>query len=151
MAPDLGLCGGTPTGYGSGLVTASRWRSRSVAYRVRYLAGGTIVADPVEVLPPVDEPQVDARREANRRRYHRRVLNTRGERYRLAEVAQRDGFICHLCSAPVDMSLSGRHPWGPTADHVVPVAHGGGDEPENIRLAHSRCNVKRRTRPLVAS
>lgn len=120
-----------------------------MAYRIRYLTGGGAVINPLEVLPPVDDVVVDARREAVRRRYHRRRLNTKGERYRLADVAERDGFVCHLCLAPVDMSLSGRHPWGPTADHVIPVAHGGGDEAENIRLAHSRCNIKRHTRPLV--
>jgi len=90
-----------------------------------------------------------SKRAANRRRYERRKANTVGERYNLAEVAERDGFVCHLCGCDVDMGLSGRHPLGPSADHVVPVSCGGGDEHDNIKLSHLRCNVKRGARILA--
>jgi len=34
-----------------------------------------------------------------------------------------------------------------TADHIIPRAHGGGDEPENLRPACQRCNAARGTSP----
>ena len=84
-----------------------------------------------------------------RRRDDRRRANTVGERYNLLDIAQRDNHRCHICGKPVDMSLSGRHPQGPTADHLLPVAAGGGDDPWNIALAHRRCNIKRGTGGVV--
>lgn len=80
------------------------------------------------------------------RRYSRIKAQTSGKRYDLAQIAFRDGWTCHICGKPVDPSLNGRDPMGPTADHLVPVAHGGGSEPSNVALAHRRCNVKRGTR-----
>ena len=113
-----------------------------MAYLTRYMTGGTLHVIPPELVGLIDTPST-AKRATVARRDMRRRVNTIGRRYVLAEVAERDGFRCHLCRKPVDMSLSGRHPQGPTADHLVPVACGGGDDPQNIRLAHSRCNIKR--------
>lgn len=49
---------------------------------------------------------------------------------------------CYLCGKPVDKRLSGRHKWGPTADHVTPIARGGAPlDPANGRLAHKFCNM----------
>lgn len=53
---------------------------------------------------------------------------------------------CWLCRRPVDKTLPGTHPYGPTADHEVPLSLGG---PELLRdgavlhLAHNRCNASR--------
>ncbi|MBW0088248.1 hypothetical protein I4I73_03335 [Pseudonocardia sp. KRD-184] len=61
----------------------------------------------------------------------------------LASTHERD---CWLCRRPVDRDLPGTHPWGPTADHEVPLMLGG---PELVRdgavlhLAHNRCNAGR--------
>lgn len=64
--------------------------------------------------------------------------------------------VCHLCGRPVDVTLDGRHPLGPTVDHVIPLterpdlAH----ERTNLRLAHRRCNEAKGTgtaTPLGAS
>jgi hypothetical protein len=52
---------------------------------------------------------------------------------------------CHLCGQPIDYTLSGRDPWGFTADHIEPIATGGrllpGDQ--GLRPAHLRCNSAR--------
>jgi 5-methylcytosine-specific restriction endonuclease McrA len=32
---------------------------------------------------------------------------------------------------------------GATVDHLIPVAHGGTDDPRNVALAHRVCNVRR--------
>ena len=124
-----------------------------MAYLRRYLAGGEIYVVPPEFVfhhsygevgGPTAPPLAGASaRAAARRRYERRKTNTVGKRYRLADVAERDGFRCHICGKRVNMTLSGRHPMGPTADHLIPVSANGGDEPENIALAHSTCNVHR--------
>lgn len=111
--------------------------------RPRYFAAGVIVVDPVEVLA-WNDPHSSKAFTIKRREARLRAANVGlTERYRLRTIAERDGFTCHLCSALVDMTLSGKDSMGPTADHVLPVAKGGSDHPDNVRLAHRRCNVRR--------
>jgi hypothetical protein len=61
---------------------------------------------------------------------------------------------CLRCGHGVDKLLSGRHPWGPTLDLVVPWSKGGTMTPANSRLSHNRCNSAyrdgRKLRGLVA-
>lgn len=49
------------------------------------------------------------------------------------------GIVCHLCG------LTG----ATTADHLIPWAHGGRNELDNLAPAHSGCNSSRRDLPLV--
>lgn len=52
------------------------------------------------------------------------------------EVIDRDGDTCQICFGPVpdgDMHL----------DHIKPFSRGGPDTVENLRVTHSRCNIKR--------
>ena len=51
-------------------------------------------------------------------------------------VLERDGRICWLCGQP----------GANTADHVLPIAHGGNDDPSNLRAAHLGCNSSRGSR-----
>ncbi|MFL6145619.1 MAG: HNH endonuclease [Labedaea sp.] len=60
--------------------------------------------------------------------------------YSLAEVAERDGFVCRLCWRPVNMVRVVPHPGAPTLDHKIPLARGGPDTESNIQLAHFLCN-----------
>lgn len=68
----------------------------------------------------------------------------------LREVSAHTDGACHLCLETVDLDLYG--PTGyfgvetVTVDHVVPQAHGGDDDLENLRLAHGTCNSRRGTR-----
>lgn len=49
--------------------------------------------------------------------------------------------ICGICGKPVDKSLSGLDPMGPTVDHIIPVARGGHPaDLDNLQLAHRSCN-----------
>lgn len=51
-------------------------------------------------------------------------------------VLARDGGTCAVCRkavAPVDVHL----------DHHIPVAHGGTEEPDNLRVTHARCNLEK--------
>jgi len=51
-------------------------------------------------------------------------------------VIARDRGVCWLCG----------YPGADTADHVVPRAHGGSDDPSNLRAAHRACNSARKDR-----
>lgn len=43
--------------------------------------------------------------------------------------------VCHICGDVID---GVRQPWD--IDHVIPLALGGKDEPENMRPAHAACH-----------
>lgn len=59
------------------------------------------------------------------------------------QLAERDGWICWLCGAAVDPDAPLDAPHRGTVDHVVPRSRGGATVPENLRLAHRRCNGRR--------
>lgn len=90
--------------------------------------------------------QRDTDKDLNRRKNARRRLLGRSGRYKLADIAARDGHRCHLCNRKVDMSLSGDHKQGPTIDHLIPLADGGDDVASNVALAHRSCNCARGSR-----
>lgn len=88
-------------------------------------------------------PAWDDRRRAN---YHkRRALKALApaEDVRPAEVYERDGWVCGLCSALVDPSLLYPDPLSASLDHVVPLSRGGHHTYENTQLAHLSCNVQK--------
>jgi hypothetical protein len=78
-------------------------------------------------------------RAAARRRRKARLRGAVTEPYSREEIAERDGWRCHLCGARVS-----RETW--SIDHLVPVSRGGADTRENVRLAHLLCNSRRGAR-----
>lgn len=82
-------------------------------------------------------------RDRTRRKHYRRRGARAGEPYTLQQIGNRDQWHCHLCARPVDRSLSGRHPNGPTIDHFIPISKGGLDTFTNVFLAHRSCNTSR--------
>jgi hypothetical protein len=69
------------------------------------------------------------------------------------ELAERDGTDCGICHQPVDMTLI-RAVDGldcPSVDHILPRSRGGSHEPENLQLAHLRCNMLKSDRISVES
>jgi 5-methylcytosine-specific restriction endonuclease McrA len=80
-----------------------------------------------------------------RKNRRRRALKRRAksERYDLAEIAERDGFTCGICSTLVDMLLRRPDRWSPTIDHIVPIFVGGDDTRANVQLAHFGCNSRK--------
>lgn len=54
----------------------------------------------------------------------------------LARVILRDGGHCRYCAFK---------PWHPQIDHVIPVAHGGKTELDNLVVACERCNRSKGT------
>ncbi|MDP9434595.1 MAG: HNH endonuclease [Actinomycetota bacterium] len=61
-------------------------------------------------------------------------------------LADRDGPLCWLCGNEVSPSAPRGSRDAGSVDHVVPRARGGGDEDDNLRLAHRACNSRRGSR-----
>lgn len=89
------------------------------------------------------EPRLDANGRATARERYDRAY----DRNRLRVLHEEH--VCHICGRPVDKTLSGRDPLGPSIDHLIPVAAGGTHDRANLRLAHQRCNNQRQTDGLV--
>lgn len=66
-------------------------------------------------------------------------------RVRLA-IYKDANWLCQLCECPTRPDGHYLHPRYPTLDHIVPRAHGGSDNPENLRLACRQCNITRGAR-----
>lgn len=59
-------------------------------------------------------------------------------------IYERDGWVCQLCSDPVDPELGPADPWAATLDHIECQSWGTADHsPKNLRLAHRWCNSVR--------
>jgi len=91
----------------------------------------------------------NARRRANRdtRYNHARRVRLRGAvavSYTRTSIFDRDLWTCQLCGDPVNPDLRFPHRLSASIDHVVPVARGGSDTPENVQLAHLSCNASKR-------
>ena len=54
-------------------------------------------------------------------------------------LKSRDGDSCFICKKEFIDEF-------PTIDHWIPLAHGGGSEIENLRLAHRKCNTEKADR-----
>jgi 5-methylcytosine-specific restriction endonuclease McrA len=65
-------------------------------------------------------------------------------RKRAIARARSRGDPCYRCGKPIDYRLSGRHMWGATVDHVLPVAK----HPELtyneslLAVSHRTCNLR---------
>lgn len=66
-----------------------------------------------------------------------------------AEIAEASGWCCGICRDPVDPSLKHPDPGYGSIDHIVPLASGGSNDPENLQLAHLVCNLRKRQFPEV--
>lgn len=65
------------------------------------------------------------------------------ESFTLREIAERDGWRCHLCNRKVPDRPFRSRPLDATIDHLVPVSAGGDHTRANVALAHFACNWKR--------
>jgi hypothetical protein len=83
---------------------------------------------------------------SQQRRKHRIRSNTsRTDNFTLREIAERDGWRCHICRRAVPERPYARRPKDPTMDHLVPISAGGQHVRENVALAHLICNTRRST------
>lgn len=58
----------------------------------------------------------------------------------LQKLYERDGGVCWICGKPCNYEADSNSNEYPSIDHVIPIADGGKDLWENIRLAHRYCN-----------
>ena len=55
--------------------------------------------------------------------------------------------VCHLCEAPIDVTLHHLDDMSWTLDHLHPLAHGGAPEDlGNVLPAHRICNLRKGAR-----
>ena len=84
----------------------------------------------------VAHPDVQARHDRLRRA---RLLGTASDGHTRAEVFERDGGICQLCSTPLD-------PTNWHEDHVIPLSRGGSDLISNCQATCPPCNLSKGAR-----
>lgn len=63
-----------------------------------------------------------------------------GERFKAADIYERDGWICGICHGKVSSKIKYPHPMSASLDHIVPIANGGTHTRDNVQLAHWICN-----------
>lgn len=73
--------------------------------------------------------------------FRRRVAKTKeSKEITLQALYKRDKGICWICGKPCDITLDSNDKYYPSIDHVVPIAKGGRDLWDNVKLAHRICN-----------
>lgn len=65
----------------------------------------------------------------------------------LKRATIKNGWPCHLCGEPFDMSLPYNDRWAWSADHLQAVADGG-SMTGRLAPAHRTCNASRGKKPL---
>jgi len=76
-------------------------------------------------------------KEARKRRQERKGDEKDYTRREIIKRDSEDGQpICQICGYPVDYQDL-------EIDHIVPIADGGTDTKDNVRIAHKTCNVRR--------
>lgn len=87
-------------------------------------------------------------RQEHRSYCSRRCNWSRPRRWRkhAIEVHERDRWICQICGDPTTRAWDCNDPLSATLDHIKPRSRGGGDNIENLRTAHARCNSIRGNR-----
>lgn len=79
-------------------------------------------------------------------RYRARKVAATVESFSHAEIFDRDGWTCHICSTGIDQSLQYPHPLSVSLDHVVPLIRGGAHSRANVAAAHLTCNSSKKDR-----
>lgn len=77
---------------------------------------------------------------------HRRRARHYGVPYepiKLADVADRDGWICGICKNPVDPWLTWPDGQSKSLDHIIPMSKGGEHVRSNVQVAHLDCNTRK--------
>ena len=76
----------------------------------------------------------------------RKAIVAAGEAFTRLEVFERDGWVCGICTEPIDSELRYPEPRSASVDHIVPLSLDGEHTWGNVRAAHLDCNVRRGNR-----
>lgn len=122
-------------------------------------ADGTTYTWDAHVCVPVEHqstgawwtPAYIAQSEARRRtsdataRHARRVRLEQAtvERFDPHDIYERDGWICALCTEPVDPDVAWPDLMCASLDHIIPLVANGEHSMGNTQLAHWICNVRK--------
>lgn len=89
--------------------------------------------------------EICAKRQRKSDRKHLQRTGLGGERFTLREIAERDGWRCHICHRKVPDREYKARDLDPTIDHLIPANRRdrGTHSRENVALAHNRCNWER--------
>jgi 5-methylcytosine-specific restriction endonuclease McrA len=68
------------------------------------------------------------------------------EYQQLAKRLCRSASECAICGRVLLHDAPPRSPWSPSLDHLMPVAFGGTNALENLRVVHVSCNSRRGAR-----
>lgn len=93
-------------------------------------------------------PEAMAARRAKARAHRnaRRAAIARGERFKPAEVFERDRWRCGLCGGRVPRRAVWPDPRSASLDHIVPLSADGEHERANVQCAHLACNLRKGAR-----
>lgn len=58
-------------------------------------------------------------------------------------IFERDGWVCGICSGPVDKALRWPDPLSASLDHIVPFSMGGAHVTPNVQCSHLVCNIRK--------
>jgi 5-methylcytosine-specific restriction endonuclease McrA len=72
-----------------------------------------------------------------------RIRNLPVVPYLRSDIFERDGWVCQLCSGPIDRAAVAPDWFSPSIDHVIPISAGGGDTPGNVQASHLICNIRK--------
>lgn len=75
-----------------------------------------------------------------------RIKQTPVVPYLRADIFERDGWMCQLCHEAIDRTAVSPDWLSASIDHIVPIALGGGDTPENVQASHRICNIRKGAR-----
>lgn len=79
---------------------------------------------------------------------HRLQVILDGDAIDRDKLGERDGWICGLCSEPIDPACKYPDPLSASIDHVIPLGpkFRGTHTWDNVQIAHNRCNVTKKDR-----
>lgn len=65
------------------------------------------------------------------------------EKFPYVEIFERDGWVCGICTEPVDRDLAWPDPMSVSLDHVIPVSRDGRHSRDNAQCSHLTCNIRK--------
>lgn len=88
----------------------------------------------------------EGKRRAYRHTRRARMYAVAYETFDAWEIADRDGWRCHLCGGQVDRALAYPDPASKSVDHVIPLSKGGSHTRANVAITHLICNTRKKDR-----
>lgn len=72
-----------------------------------------------------------------------RIYGQEHETIKPQDVFARDGWMCGICSGPIDRDLRYPDPMSASVDHVIPLVRGGLHVLANCQASHLVCNMRK--------